>query len=231
MREKRVERHLRDATRLALLFGEGFISQLWDTSKGEVVGATFEGEDERVVRNGDIIYATHEPVDVVRDVNLHSFHKRAWLVVRTYENKWDVASQYPEQHDLIARTQPDISAKNHYIAGSLIDKQTDSDIISVLTFFHTTTPSCPEGRFMRLLSDGTVLEDGILPYSNLPVYRIAPGDQVGVAMGQSVSFDLLPIQEMIDAPGPFLLDVAVPYQEHVLPMIPSGQTVKELIKA
>jgi acetolactate synthase-1/2/3 large subunit len=38
------------------------------------------------------------------------------------------------------------------------------------------------------------------------------------------------IQEMIDSPGPYLLDVAVPYQEHVLPMIPSGGTIRELIK-
>jgi len=38
------------------------------------------------------------------------------------------------------------------------------------------------------------------------------------------------IQEMIDSPGPYLLDVAVPYQEHVMPMIPSGGTVRELIK-
>lgn len=38
------------------------------------------------------------------------------------------------------------------------------------------------------------------------------------------------LQEMIDYDGPFVLDVAVPYQEHVLPMIPSGMTVKDLIK-
>ncbi len=38
------------------------------------------------------------------------------------------------------------------------------------------------------------------------------------------------IQEMIDAPGCYLLDVQIPYQEHVLPMIPSGMTVKELIR-
>ena len=38
------------------------------------------------------------------------------------------------------------------------------------------------------------------------------------------------IREMIDAKGPYLLDVAVPYQAHVLPMIPSGGTVHELIK-
>lgn len=38
------------------------------------------------------------------------------------------------------------------------------------------------------------------------------------------------IQEMIAYDGPFILDVEVPYQEHVLPMIPSGMTVRELIK-
>ena len=36
--------------------------------------------------------------------------------------------------------------------------------------------------------------------------------------------------EMIHYPGPYVLDVEVPYQEHVLPMIPAGMTVKDLIK-
>jgi acetolactate synthase-1/2/3 large subunit len=39
------------------------------------------------------------------------------------------------------------------------------------------------------------------------------------------------LEEMLDSKGPFVLDVMVPYQEHVLPMIPSGKTVKEIIKA
>ncbi len=38
------------------------------------------------------------------------------------------------------------------------------------------------------------------------------------------------LRRLIDAPGPALLDVQVPYQEHVLPMIPSGMTVRDLIK-
>lgn len=37
------------------------------------------------------------------------------------------------------------------------------------------------------------------------------------------------IAEMIAHDGPFLLDVITPYQEHVLPMIPSGKTVKDII--
>lgn len=37
------------------------------------------------------------------------------------------------------------------------------------------------------------------------------------------------LQEMISHSGPFVLDVLVPYQEHVLPMIPAGMTVRDLI--
>lgn len=43
--------------------------------------------------------------------------------------------------------------------------------------------------------------------------------------------DLAPaIEEMIAYDGPYVLDVAVPYQEHVLPMIPGGMTVRDIIK-
>jgi acetolactate synthase I/II/III large subunit len=38
------------------------------------------------------------------------------------------------------------------------------------------------------------------------------------------------LKEMIAHPGPYVLDVLIPYQEHVLPMIPSGMTVRDIIK-
>ena len=37
--------------------------------------------------------------------------------------------------------------------------------------------------------------------------------------------------EMLDSKGPYVLDVLVPHQEHVLPMIPGGATVRDIIKA
>ncbi|MEZ5275927.1 MAG: biosynthetic-type acetolactate synthase large subunit [Opitutaceae bacterium] len=37
------------------------------------------------------------------------------------------------------------------------------------------------------------------------------------------------IQEMLDCDGPYLLDVIVPYNEHVIPMIPASQSVDEMI--
>ena len=37
------------------------------------------------------------------------------------------------------------------------------------------------------------------------------------------------IQEMLDHDGPYVLDVIVPYTEHVLPMIPAGKSVQEML--
>ena len=37
------------------------------------------------------------------------------------------------------------------------------------------------------------------------------------------------LAEMLAHDGPYLLDVICPYQEHVLPMIPSGKTVRDII--
>ena len=44
--------------------------------------------------------------------------------------------------------------------------------------------------------------------------------------------DVIPaLKEMIAHPGPYVLDVLIPYQEHVLPMIPAGGTVHQIIKS
>src|SRR5581483_10488415 len=39
------------------------------------------------------------------------------------------------------------------------------------------------------------------------------------------------LRELLDSNRPYVLNVLVPYQEHVLPMIPSGMTVRDIIKA
>jgi acetolactate synthase-1/2/3 large subunit len=73
--------------------------------------------------------------------------------------------------------------------------------------------------------------DGITPEERYPDFvAIAKGFSWG-ARHVAQKADLRnAMMEMIDSPGPYLLDVQVPYFEHVLPMIPSGMTVKDLIK-
>ncbi len=73
--------------------------------------------------------------------------------------------------------------------------------------------------------------DGMGPPIRYPDFvAIAKGFGCGARFVKERSELRAAIQEMIDYDGPFVLDVQVPYQEHVLPMIPSGKTVKDLIK-
>ena len=37
------------------------------------------------------------------------------------------------------------------------------------------------------------------------------------------------VQRMLDANEPYVLDIIVPYTEHVLPFIPAGRTVADMI--
>ncbi|PQO41817.1 acetolactate synthase, large subunit, biosynthetic type [Blastopirellula marina] len=74
--------------------------------------------------------------------------------------------------------------------------------------------------------------EDIYPKETYPNFvQIAKGYGCGGATIRAKK-DLLPaLEEMIAYDGPYVLDVQVPYQEHVLPMIPSGMTVKEMIKS
>jgi acetolactate synthase I/II/III large subunit len=58
---------------------------------------------------------------------------------------------------------------------------------------------------------------------------IAKGFGCGAATVSKRSDLTAALEEMIGYDGPFVLDVEVPYQEHVLPMIPSGKTVDDMI--
>jgi len=58
---------------------------------------------------------------------------------------------------------------------------------------------------------------------------IAKGYGCGAASVSKKSDLTSAITEMIDYDGPFVLDVEVPYQEQVLPMIPSNGTVDDMI--
>jgi acetolactate synthase I/II/III large subunit len=59
---------------------------------------------------------------------------------------------------------------------------------------------------------------------------IAKGFGCGGAYVEKKSDLPAAIEEMLAHDGPYVLDVATPYQEHVLPMIPGGMTVKDIIK-
>lgn len=76
--------------------------------------------------------------------------------------------------------------------------------------------------------------DGIGPLNHSERYPnfvgIAKGFGCGAAYVDKKSDLEGAIREMLAHKGPYVLDVAAPYQEHVLPMIPGGKTVRDIIK-
>ncbi|MDT8392193.1 MAG: biosynthetic-type acetolactate synthase large subunit [Lentisphaeria bacterium] len=86
-----------------------------------------------------------------------------------------------------------------------------------------------EDRFYGSRRGNTVLKNDYVtnPYP----------DFVGIAAGYSIPGrhvwkpeEVEPaIREMLETDGPFILDVHIEYQDHVLPMIPSGKSYKEIM--
>jgi acetolactate synthase-1/2/3 large subunit len=86
-----------------------------------------------------------------------------------------------------------------------------------------------EDRFYNSQRGDTVLSSARTdrPYPNFPL--IAEGYMIP---GRDVwkPEDVEPaLREMLESPEPYLLDVHVQYQEHVLPMIPSGGSYKDIM--
>lgn len=72
--------------------------------------------------------------------------------------------------------------------------------------------------------------DGAMPEETFPNFvQIARGYGVTAKQVRSKAAYPAALAEMLNHNGPFLLDVICPYQEHVLPMIPSGKTVRDII--
>jgi acetolactate synthase-1/2/3 large subunit len=70
----------------------------------------------------------------------------------------------------------------------------------------------------------------IYPEERYPDFvKIAEGYGWGAATVRHRADLVEALQTMIDYEGPYVLDVQTPYQEHVLPMIPSNHTVDDMI--
>ncbi len=73
---------------------------------------------------------------------------------------------------------------------------------------------------------------GDLPETTYPDFvTIARGFGVAARQIRKKEDVVGALQEMIAHPGPYVLDILVPYQEHVLPMIPAGGTFRDIIKS
>lgn len=193
MREKKLERNIKQAVKTALMLSEGYVQVTWNANGGEKYGMTETGAE---IKEGDIEYTNYLPIDVIRDFTKQESNNDDWHILRKFENKFDLAAKYPEIRDDILGDSNDDNMINTttFMAQAL----EDSDNISVFTLLHRPTTAMPNGRYTQVLNNGTVLIDGPIPYKETHVYRIAPDEEIGTGFGYTVGFDLLPVQEAID---------------------------------
>ena len=193
LREKNLEKHLRDAVESALVFGEGYIRMEWDANLGEEYGV--DPKTKKVRYTGDISYSVANPFDVLKDVHRED-NEHTWMIVRTKRNKHDLAAQHKDLARRIMNLNNIATQGNDtYIQPREIQ---ETDLINVYEFFHEKTDALPDGRLVIFCAQDVVLYDGPLPYREIPLYRIAVDDQIGTGYGYTPAFDLIPLQQSID---------------------------------
>ncbi len=191
MRHNKLEDLLRDACEKSLWSSEGFIGVKWDVQAGEVY--TRDPEAGNMVMKGDVSYRTYNALQVIRDPYCVN-HAYDWVILVDYENKYDMAAQYPEHADHLVNTSMD-SYNEKFRLGMVSKAKTNK--IPVFTFYHRKSPALPEGRWVVYTKEA-ILAEGPLPYESIPVYRIAPGNLDNYVFGYTPAFDILGLQEAND---------------------------------
>src|ERR1019366_5983606 len=93
-KEKNLESHFKDATEIALVFGEGFVTLEWDSQLGEEYD--IDPDTGETTFSGDLRYRTLTPIDVIKDLYLENVQDQEWLIIRYWKNKFSLAAKYPD---------------------------------------------------------------------------------------------------------------------------------------
>lgn len=193
MREKRMEKYLKRAVEYAVVLGAGFIKMNWNATTGPLYD--INEDTNSPIYEGDAEFTNLSPFDVIMDSTKED-QNHDWLTCRTWKNRFDLAAKYPELADKIIKM-PTKSETIKFRFSGLCQDETDD--VAIYEFYHKRTECLPDGRYILFLSDDIVLYDGPLPYRTIPVFRISPSDILGTPYGYTSLFDLLPLQEALNA--------------------------------
>lgn len=187
---------LRNSTEMSCVFGESYVSVLWNKNLGETIAYKQDDSGQsQEIKEGDNEYRVWSPFDIIVDCSLPAHELSSWICLRKWENKYEVAAEYPDWA-------PDIISL--YCGSGLGDTQLTysiaqvSDIIPIYYFFHKKSAAVPKGRATKFIDDTIILSDGDLKYREIPLFRMATKELWGSPYGYSRAFDLLPLQETID---------------------------------
>lgn len=202
-RVHRVNDYIVQAAEDALWGGEGFIYKGWNASLGPEVAPDAdpntlqpimdENGQQRTLHVGDWQFENLTNLDIIRDVDELSYNACQWVIVRRFQNKWDLIAQYPQFRDEIQRASWALTDKRNSKFGYTAANH--RDLVPTFEFFHDKTIAVPQGRQTLFLDADTVLFDGALAYGSRPVYRCAYAELRNNPFAWTVGFSLLPLAE------------------------------------
>lgn len=201
-----------EVRKLAFLMGEAYRLILWNGAKGKPVAAA-PGEDGAplpVAHEGDFDNSVCSVLDVARDPTVRSWEKVPWVIVRTWENKHELAARHPElapqirglsfkgpwSDDEFAEDVLGVVARN--------SSSFNGDTIPVYNLYHVAGEAVPGGLAFTCLSDSIWLGEPTSnpyanpeqpPYAHLPVKRLAPDNVWGSTLGDTNVFDALGLSD------------------------------------
>ena len=204
VRVHKVNDYLKQCAEDSLWAGEGFIYKGWNPNIGEEVAPDADTQtmapimdpttgQQKTLHVGDWEFENLTSLDIIRDVDALSYTMLQWVIVRRFQNKWDLIAQYPQFKDDIMRASWALTdRRNSKFGYSAVNHR---DLVPTFEFFHDKTQAVPQGRQTLFLDADTVLFDGPLAYGVRPVYRCAYAELRNNPFGWTVGYSLLPLAE------------------------------------
>lgn len=227
--DKRIDDLVQSTAERAMVLGEGYIHNRWDTLAGKAIGK--DPMTGAIVHEGDVNPEAVSPLDVVRDTKGHP-DRLTWAIVAHRANIWDLAAAYPTVADRILAQRgsawwPDNVWSDEYQNGKL-GAMDDPDRVVVWCVYHLKTDAVPNGRYALLCGD-VVLSDEEMKLDEVPVYCCAPSKHMDKKDGNSAMWDLLAPSDAYDSVWSSLLTVHDTYNTYNL-FVPkgSGITAKQI---
>lgn len=213
----RVERYLRKGAEAAIVTGAGYVDVSYDMGLGRVTA--IHPDSQKVMHEGDLKLTVMSALEVGSDVSPGG--ETQWRFAIKPINKYDLVESLrpvnPDQLDDDTKSQieksinaimaaPSIGSnirRNRRPYHAMLSRNNDhsTDAIAVIEFSHERTPACPNGKFARMTENGFVFDVRNLPpgVDGLTLRRISAGDVMDTPFAYGPLFDLLGIQEIIDA--------------------------------
>ena len=117
--EKRMGRHMSSAAERAVVMSKGFVYGRWNTALGRPAGVqpvldrdgkpVMDEKNEpkmKVMFEGDPEFSAKSPRDIIYDPKLRDWSLKKWIMIRSFENRWDLAARYPQFADEIIAMSP-----------------------------------------------------------------------------------------------------------------------------